>query len=85
MAVLDLNDDMNGQLLAKLGQGMRMFFHVDVSDTKSVASAVARVLAWTKSTGKKVGGVVAAAGIGNPAKVRLFLAVLPLLNKSFNP
>ena len=45
------------------------FFQVDVSDTNSVAQAVKATVDWVKSTGKEIGGVLAAAGVGRPGKV----------------
>lgn len=70
IAILDMNEA-NGQALTKgLGGNSRArFFTVDVSDTDSVEKCVEGVLAWSKETGKQIGGVVAAAGVGNPGKI----------------
>lgn len=48
------------------------FFEVDVSSSESVAQAVKGTVEWVKSTGKEIGGIVAAAGVGNPGKVRRY-------------
>ena len=62
----------NGEAFIKeLGDNTRArFFEVDVSDTDNVEQCVSKVVEWSKSTGKQIGGVVAAAGVGNPGKVR---------------
>ena len=73
VAVLDLDEDLSMEIMSELGQEKGRFFQVDVSKTESIASAVANVLVWTKYTGMEVGGVVAAAGVGYPAKVRSVL------------
>lgn len=53
----------------ELGSSRARFFETDVSDTDSVAAAVQGTMEWVKQTEKEVGGVVAAAGVGNPGKV----------------
>jgi 3-hydroxyacyl-CoA dehydrogenase/3-hydroxy-2-methylbutyryl-CoA dehydrogenase len=47
------------------------FFEANVLETESIAAAVKGALAWSKETGKEIGGVIAAAGVSTPAKVRL--------------
>ena len=37
--------------------------------TESIAAAVEGAIAWSKETGKEIGGVVAAAGVSLPGKV----------------
>ena len=76
IAILDLNEDNGQQMVQELAEsgaaGNRAkFFQVDVSSTESVAQAVKMVVEWVSSTSKEIGGVVAAAGVGNPGKVRL--------------
>lgn len=69
LAILDLNDD-NGAATAKeLGTTRVRFFQCDVADTESVSAAVRGVVEWVKETGKEIGGVVAAAGVGFPGKI----------------
>lgn len=69
IAVLDINEDNGNTFIGELRERAR-FFQCDVSDTESVASAVQGTVAWVKETGKDIGGVVAAAGVGHPGKVR---------------
>ena len=62
----------NGERARKaLGENAR-FFVVDVSDTESVESCVKSIGEWVSSTGHPIGGVVAAAGVGNPGKVGVY-------------
>lgn len=55
--------------MKEIGGGKTKFFECNVLETDSIASAVKGSLEWIKSTGKELGGVVAAAGVSNPAKV----------------
>lgn len=64
-----MNED-NGNALAKeLGGSSAKFFPVDVTDTASIADAVKGTVEWVQHTGKPLGGVIPAAGVGNPALV----------------
>ena len=69
MAILDIKAAAGGQVLTEIGSNKGRFFRVDISDTTSLTTAIFGVLEWAKNTGGKVGGVVAAAGVGNPTKV----------------
>ena len=69
MAILDIDAVAGGQVVSEIGSDKGKFFRVDISDTTSITTAISGVLAWTESTGGRVGGVVAAAGVGSPAKV----------------
>lgn len=70
VAVLDMNAENGEAFIKELGDTTRArFFEVDVSDTDDVEKCVGAVVAWSKETGKQIGGVVAAAGVGNPGKV----------------
>lgn len=63
-------DQKGGQgLVNELGHDRTKLFVTDVSNTASVANSVQGTLLWVKQTGKPVGGVIAAAGVGNPAKI----------------
>jgi hypothetical protein len=42
---------------------------VDVTDTESIAAAVAGTAEWVSQTGKPLGGIIPAAGVGNPGLV----------------
>jgi 3-hydroxyacyl-CoA dehydrogenase / 3-hydroxy-2-methylbutyryl-CoA dehydrogenase len=46
------------------------FFVCNVLKTESIEAAVRGTVEWVKETGKPLGGVVPAAGVGNPATVR---------------
>lgn len=68
VSILDLNEDGAQALVSELGHDNAMSFIVDVSDTQSIAKAVQGTLSWAKKTGKEIGGVIAAAGVANPAR-----------------
>lgn len=65
-AILDMNADQGEAFAKELGASAR-FWVCDVSDTDSVAAAVKGVVAWVHQTGAPLGGIVPAAGVGNPA------------------
>jgi NAD(P)-dependent dehydrogenase (short-subunit alcohol dehydrogenase family) len=67
VSLLDLNSDAGAELVKELGSRAR-FFETDVSNTESVEKAVNGTAAWIKDTGKELGGVVAAAGVGAAQK-----------------
>lgn len=69
VAILDLNEDAGTEFVKELGSERALFQQADIADTESVAKAVEAVVSWTKKTGKSIGGVVAAAGVGNPGKI----------------
>jgi len=68
VAILDLNED-NGKALEKQLGSSAKFFVVDVTDTVSIAAAVKGTVEWTKRSGKPLGGIIPAAGVGNPGLV----------------
>ena len=68
-AILDLNEELASAAVEKWAEKAK-FFDVNVLETESVSKAVNSTLAWVQSTGKELGGVIAAAGVSNPAKVR---------------
>lgn len=68
VAILDMNEDSGNELVSKLGSSAK-FFVCDVLDTKSIEAAVQGTAAWVKESGKPVGGVIPAAGVGNPSSV----------------
>ena len=63
-----MNESLGQKIAQSLGPSSK-FFSVDVSGSNSVASAVKESLAWIKDTQKELGGVIAAAGVSNPAKI----------------
>lgn len=68
VALLDLNAEAGENITKEFGD-KSIFFETDVSDTSSVEAAVKGSVEWVKKTGKPIGGVVAAAGVGSAAKV----------------
>jgi len=69
VSLLDLNDDAGAEIVAELGADRARFFETDVSDTASVTAAVDGTAKWISETGKALGGVVAAAGVGSAQKI----------------
>ena len=70
VSLLDLNEEAGADIAKELGD-RAAFFHCDVSSTPSVEKAVAGTAEWIAKTGKAMGGVVAAAGVGAAQKVGL--------------
>jgi len=68
-AILDMNEELAAELVKEIGGGKTKFFETNVLETESIAAAIKGVLEWVKLTGKEVGGVIAAAGVSNPAKI----------------
>jgi NAD(P)-dependent dehydrogenase (short-subunit alcohol dehydrogenase family) len=81
VSLLDVNGDAGAEAVKELGDRAR-FFEVDVTDTDSIAKAINGTAEWAKETGKPIRGVIPAAGVGLPAKVRReedILILIPLL------
>ena len=68
VAVLDMNREL-GEAVVKDLAPSAAFFLCDVRDTESIASAVKGTVEWASQTGKPLGGVIPAAGIGGGATV----------------
>ena len=64
-----MNVESGNALVKELGPHQTRFFKTDVSSSESIAEAIAGTLEWMEKTEKPIGGVVAAAGVGNPAKI----------------
>ncbi|QSZ37601.1 hypothetical protein DSL72_008700 [Monilinia vaccinii-corymbosi] len=64
-----MNEELAGELVEEVGGGKVRFFEANVLESDSIANAVKGALEWVKETGKEVGGVIAAAGVSNPAKI----------------
>ena len=64
-----MNAELAQELVDEIGEGKVKFFEANVLETESIAAAVKGALAWSKETGKEIGGVIAAAGVSTPAKV----------------
>jgi NAD(P)-dependent dehydrogenase (short-subunit alcohol dehydrogenase family) len=69
VSLLDLNTDSGDKVIEELGPRRARFFECDVSETDSIAQAVAGTIEWVKQTEKPLGGVIAGAGVGNPGLV----------------
>lgn len=67
-AILDMNSDQGEALARELGSRTK-FWVCDVSDTESITAAVNGIVGWVEQTGVPHGGVIPAAGVGNPALV----------------
>lgn len=73
ISILDLNEDAGAALVKQLGGEARArFFAVDVTDTEGIAAAVAGTMEWVSQTGKPLGGIIPAAGVGNPGLVCVY-------------
>jgi NAD(P)-dependent dehydrogenase (short-subunit alcohol dehydrogenase family) len=68
VAILDLNETLGNTTASEFSSFAR-FFQTDVTDTDSISKAVAGTMAWIEKTGKPLGGIIPAAGIGNPSLV----------------
>lgn len=71
-AILDLNEELGAEIVKQLPQDAGKFFACDVLETESIAAAVAGVVEWIGKTGKPMGGIIPAAGVGNPSTVLRF-------------
>lgn len=69
VSILDMNASNGEDAVQSLGAERAKFFETDVTDTSSLEAAVNGTAAWIKTTNAPAGGVVAAAGVGNPAKL----------------
>lgn len=69
--LLDLHPGLDEDVVKRFGADRAKFVQTDVTDTSSIQAAVTSGADWIKQTGKRFGGVVAAAGVGLPSKVRL--------------
>lgn len=69
VAIFDLNADSGAEVVKELGSERSRFFEVDVTNTESIGRAVEGVSKWVQESGKSIGGIVSAAGVGNPGKV----------------
>ncbi|OAL20120.1 hypothetical protein AYO20_11557 [Fonsecaea nubica] len=66
VAILDQNVSAGDLIVKDLTAECCRFYQTDVSSTDSIAAAVSAVKEWTKASGRPLGGVVTAAGIGIP-------------------
>lgn len=68
IAILDLNPENGAKVAQTLGDRVR-FWEVDVTDSPKQEKVVAEIAEWVKQTGKPIGGVIPAAGVGFPGKL----------------
>jgi len=68
-----MNEESGAELVNEIGNGKTRFFKCNVLDSNSVTAAVNGAVEWAKETGKKIGGVIAAAGVGLPARVSTYI------------
>ncbi|KAG9247773.1 putative 3-hydroxyacyl-CoA dehydrogenase-like protein [Calycina marina] len=69
VAILDINPELAEAFVKNIGDGKTKFFETDVLESDSIAKSVEGAVLWAKETGKDIGGVIAAAGVGNPTKI----------------
>lgn len=69
VAILDLNEELGAEVVKPLPEGTAKFFVCDVLETESIAAAITGVVQWIEKTGKPMGGIIPAAGVGNPSTV----------------
>ncbi|KAH0361664.1 3-hydroxyacyl-CoA dehydrogenase type-2, partial [Aureobasidium melanogenum] len=69
IAILDLNVESGGEAVKELGSERSRFFEADVSDTESITKAVEGVSKWIQESGKPIGAIISAAGVGRPGKI----------------
>jgi 3-hydroxyacyl-CoA dehydrogenase / 3-hydroxy-2-methylbutyryl-CoA dehydrogenase len=72
VALLDLNEELGAEVVKLLPKDAGKFFVCDVSETESIAAAVTGIVEWIEKTGKPMGGIIPAAGVGNPSTVLNF-------------
>jgi hypothetical protein len=65
-----MNEELGGEAVQELG-GAARFFTCNVLETDNISAAVKGVTEWVKESGKPLGGIIPAAGVGLPATVRL--------------
>ncbi len=66
--ILDMNEELGNDLVKELGASAK-FFICDVADTDNIAAVVQSTVEWVKQTGKPLGGIIPAAGVGRPGLV----------------
>lgn len=67
--LLDLSAETGLCLVKELGHRAK-FIKTDVTETPSIEAAINGCVEWVNQTGKPLAGIVAAAGVAAPTKVR---------------
>lgn len=70
IAMLDIDEASGEDARKEIGTDRTRVFETDVTESESIEAAITGVVAWAKETGKTIGGIISAAGVGNPALVR---------------
>ncbi|KAK4135860.1 NAD(P)-binding protein [Trichocladium antarcticum] len=66
--ILDMNEGLGNDLVKELGASAK-FFVCDVANTDSIAAVVQSTVEWVQQTGKPLGGIIPAAGVGRPGLI----------------
>ncbi|RVD86640.1 uncharacterized protein DFL_004905 [Arthrobotrys flagrans] len=69
VAILDLNESLAKEVISSTSSSKVKFFSTDVTDTEQVASSVKSAAEWAVSSKAPLGGIIAAAGVANPALI----------------
>ncbi|KAK6350308.1 hypothetical protein TWF696_006539 [Orbilia brochopaga] len=69
VAILDLNEALANEVIAATSASKVRFFETDVTSSDKVAASVKAAAEWAASANAPFGGIVAAAGVGNPALI----------------
>ena len=64
-----MNEELGNALVKEIGSSSAKFLVCDVSDTESIARIAQASVDWAKETGKPLGGVIPAAGVGGSGLV----------------
>jgi NAD(P)-dependent dehydrogenase (short-subunit alcohol dehydrogenase family) len=67
--IIDLNEAAGREMVNDLSPERTNFATANVAETGDIAEAVEKTMSWILQTGKPLGGVIAAAGVGNAAKI----------------
>lgn len=69
IAILDYNSETLNAVSRDLVSQRVLFCKADLSSPTSTKAGVEKVLAWVQKTGKPIGGIIPAAGIGTPGQL----------------
>ncbi|KIV94022.1 hypothetical protein PV10_05185 [Exophiala mesophila] len=66
VAIIDRDASAEQKVVNELGADKCLFHETDVGSSESIAKAVSNIVEWIGKTGRPLGGIVTAAGIGIP-------------------
>ncbi|KAF3938146.1 hypothetical protein ABW19_dt0210552 [Dactylella cylindrospora] len=69
VAILDLNPTLAEEVISTTSPTRVRFFKTDVTDPDQVSSSVKSAHEWSLTTKAPFGGIIAAAGVGNPSLI----------------